>query len=215
MYTFWTRYGFLSEEATMLTEMFKICTVQELLKLNDDVLKFKISQVRIPVRQQVYAVNAVRSQRNHPHVPPSPNIIAAVSLPRRRNYADSFYQTHKLYQAVGIYQDATTEQVHAALRKLPGLMATLRLRHNKEIEDINKIYAQATPVLTNVLLKKAYDNQSDAQLPIPRQQPATFRTPPQHRAPSPRTHVQDEPVFTPPRTAPPEHLLRQHKISRW
>jgi len=141
----------------------------------------------------------------------------------RRNYANSFYQDHELYQYLGIYQDANTTQIRAALIKKKALMESLVLQQ-KDIREMSRLFSRANVFLTHPVTKRSYDVFGDADTSTTRLPPPPSARPPPpvsppspprplRRAPTtPRRHhaVHPPPYYPPPQLPPPYYPPPDH-----
>jgi len=120
-----------------------------------------------------------------------------------QNYADEFYNDHELYQYLGIYQNATAEQIQSALRKKQALMATLESQH-KDIREMARLYSRANACLTHPVNIRAYELFGDMPQPTTALPPPSSTTPPP-RVSSSRTHFQRS-------RQPPATSHRHHRV---
>jgi len=144
--------------ARTLENAFAQFTVKQLIGKRDEVITNALLKAGLDTTETFKAMQAVRKERGRQYTPAGKLIKKQSNLSPEQTYAqDTFYKNHILYQALGIYQDATTEQVRSALLKQHALMAKLVQQHKKETQQISELYDRANKVFKNAVQRKIYD----------------------------------------------------------
>jgi len=158
MYTFWRENGLRAHIARTLENAFAQFTVKQLIGKRDEVITNALLKAGLDTTETFKAMQAVRKERGLQYTPAGKLIKKQSNLSPEQTYAqDTFYKNHILYQALGIYQDATTEQVRSALLQQHALMAQLVQQHKKETQQISELYERAKKVFKNADQRKLYD----------------------------------------------------------
>ena len=158
MYTFWRENGLGAHIARTLENAFAQFTVKQLIGKRDEVITNALLKAGLDTTETFKAMQAVRKERGRQYTPAGKLIKKQSNLSPEQIYAqDTFYKDHILYQALGIYQDATTEQVRSALLQQHALMAQLVQQHKKETQQISELYERAKKVFKNADQRKLYD----------------------------------------------------------
>jgi len=188
--------------------------------MRDIVIKDFFLKAGLDLNETHDAMKAVRRARASKYTWAGKRIEEKSNLSPEQTYDNPFYTNHMLYKALGIYKDATTEQIHSALHKQQALIADLGLQHEKVIQQITRLYALATHVFMSAVMKKAYDRFGDDHLPTNRQLAPRSRLPPPPSTPVQRHQRGDHPVIRPPpqpessKTPVQRHLREDYIVIR-
>jgi len=162
MYTFCIKYNLGVANARIVAVAFAQFTVQAFIDQSDKVINEALLNAGLDAYTTHRAMTSVRTERGLQFTPAGKLIEKQSNLSPEQIYAhDTFYKDHILYQALGIYRNATTEQVNSALHKQHALMAILLQQHKKEIQEMSQLYDRANKVFKNAVLKRVYDVKGD------------------------------------------------------
>jgi len=214
MHDFWSQYGFDAEDVKALVEGFNGSTVDQMILMSENLLKTKIANIRLSDFVRSWALKTVLSARSKPFTRAVRPIENRSNLSPEQ-YDHPFYRNHMLYQALGIYRKATTQQIESALQKQKALL----LQHTKDNQQKTRLYERANQVFTNTVIKRAYETFGDnhpsanTQSSRPSQRTPVQRnqTPPHT---PPRTPAGHDPVYAPPSGPPPAHLVAKYARER-
>ena len=158
MYNFCIKNKLGVSNARIVADVFAQFTLKTFIDQPDAVINDALLKAGLDAFATHKAMTAVRIERGLQYTPEGKRIEKQSNLPPEQKYAqDTFYKNHILYQALGIYQDATTEQVRSALLKQHALMAKLVQQHKKETQQISELYDRANKVFENAVQRKIYD----------------------------------------------------------
>jgi len=128
---------FSDQIARILEIAFAQFTIKQLIDKRDEVIVHAFLKAGLDSIETHKAMQAVRKARSKQYTPEGRLIEKKSNLSSEEIYAtDILYRNHMLYQALGIYKDATTQQVHSAVQKQQALISTLEQQHKKEIQQI-------------------------------------------------------------------------------